>query len=314
MKSKTAAEVHPGFFNILKPVGITSHDVVARVRRITSIKQVGHAGTLDPLASGVMVVACGKACRLLRFLADDKTYLAEILLGVQTETDDMEGAVIEEKALPQGLDEAQVKAALKKFEGDITQIPPIYSAIQVKGERLYSLARSGADLEALGIEIPSREVNVAEIELVSVALPVVTARITCSKGTYIRSIARDFGAAIGCGGTLKSLVRERSGEFSGTESITLEKLAELQAEGHQQVRQAMVPVERALPLKQIFLDRAAIGKLTLGQKINGQSLANSNGQFLLVRLDEGERKAILVAQSNDETLSPEVVFSHVDQL
>jgi tRNA pseudouridine55 synthase len=318
VKSKSAAEVHPGFFNILKPVGITSHDVVARVRRITGIKQVGHAGTLDPLASGVMVVACGKACRLLRFLADDKTYLAEILLGVQTETDDMEGAIIEEKALSEDLNETRVKDAISAFVGDITQIPPIYSAIQVKGERLYSLARSGADLAALGIEIPSRNVNVAEISVEAITLPVVAARITCSKGTYIRSIARDLGASLGCGGTLKSLVRERSGTFPISEAITLEKLAELQ--GEDSARAAMVPVEKALPIKQIFLSTAEIGKLTLGQKISTAIPANCENcvadDFLLVRHEDGQ--AVLVAQLKTIEaclfhLSPEVVFSNVQQ-
>ena len=319
MKSEPQAEVN-GFFNIIKPVGITSHDVVARVRKLTAIKQVGHAGTLDPLASGVMVVAVGKACRLLRFLSDDKAYLAEILLGVQTETDDMEGAVIESKPVPETLTKAQIMAELQKFSGDISQIPPIYSAIQVKGERLYNLARSGADLAALGIEIPTRQVTINKISLVDIALPVVTARIDCSKGTYIRSIARDLGAALGFGGTLKSLVRERSGTFNIDEAQTFEQLAELKALGREHLLAAMCPVEKALPLGQIVCNQEQISKFCMGQKVSMPLPEESNlseSQFVLIRRDNAEQSSTLVGQITNLDLeqnlcliSPEVVFSN----
>lgn len=319
MKSEPVAEVN-GFFNIIKPVGITSHDVVARVRKLTAIKQVGHAGTLDPLASGVMVVAVGKACRLLRFLSDDKAYLAEILLGVQTETDDMEGAVIESKPVPSTLTNAQIASELQQFSGEISQIPPIYSAIHVKGERLYNLARSGADLAALGIEIPTRQVTINEIALVDITLPVVTARIDCSKGTYIRSIARDLGAALGLGGTLKSLVRERSGSFTMAEAKSFEQLTELKALGREPLLAAMCPVEKALPLSQIICNQEQIGKFCMGQKVSmplpvGHNYSES--QFVLIRQDNPEQTSTLVGQINSIDLqqnlcviSPEVVFSN----
>lgn len=319
MKSEPEAEVN-GFFNIIKPVGITSHDVVARVRKLTAIKQVGHAGTLDPLASGVMVVAVGKACRLLRFLSDDKTYLAEILLGVQTETDDMEGAVIERKEVPSTLTSAQIDAAMQKFSGEISQIPPIYSAIHVKGERLYNLARSGADLEALGIEIPTRQVTINEIALVDVTLPVVTARIACSKGTYIRSIARDLGAALGLGGSLKSLVRERSGSFAISEALSFEKLVELKSQSIQSLLAALCPVEKALPLSQIVCNKEQISKFCMGQKVSMPLPVQSNlaeSQFVLIRQDNTQQTSTLVGQiasldgqQNLCVISPEVVFSN----
>ena len=323
MKSEPGAEVN-GFFNIFKPVGITSHDVVARVRKLTAIKQVGHAGTLDPLASGVMVVAVGKACRLLRFLSDDKAYLAEILLGVQTETDDMEGAVIESKPVPPTLTSAQIASELQKFSGEINQIPPIYSAIHVKGERLYNLARSGADLAALGIEIPTRQVTINEIALIDIALPVVTARIDCSKGTYIRSIARDLGAALGLGGTLKSLVRERSGSFALDEAKSFEQLAELKALGREVLLAAMCPVEKALSLSQIICNPEQISKFCMGQKVSTpmpdplHTASNfSVSQFVLIRQDNPEQTSTLVGkidaidlQQNLCVISPEVVFSN----
>ncbi|MDP3506837.1 MAG: tRNA pseudouridine(55) synthase TruB [Candidatus Melainabacteria bacterium] len=319
MKSEPEAEVI-GFFNIVKPVGITSHDVVARVRKLTAIKQVGHAGTLDPLASGVMVVAVGKACRLLRFLSDDKAYLAEILLGVQTETDDMEGAIIESKPVPATLTNAQIASELQKFSGEINQIPPIYSAIHVKGERLYNLARSGADLAALDIEIPTRQVTINDISLVDIALPVVTARIDCSKGTYIRSIARDLGAALGLGGTLKSLVRERSGTFDIGEAQSFEQLAELKAQGRELLLAAMCPVEKALPLSQIVCNEEQISKFCMGQKVSMPAPENCNlsvSQFVLIRQDNPEQTSTLVGkidaidlQQNLCVISPEVVFSN----
>ncbi|CAN5476934.1 tRNA pseudouridine(55) synthase TruB [soil metagenome] len=325
MKSEPQAEVN-GFFNIIKPVGITSHDVVARVRKLTSIKQVGHAGTLDPLASGVMVVAVGKACRLMRFLSDDKTYLAEILLGVQTETDDMEGAVIESREVPASLTELQIATELQKFSGEISQIPPIYSAIHVKGERLYNLARSGADLAALNIEIPTRQVTINEIGLIDITLPVVTARIACSKGTYIRSIARDLGAALGLGGTLKSLVRERSGSFSIESANTFEQLAALKAEGLPALLASLCPVEKALPLEQIVCNPEQISKFCMGQKVsmpfpacNTSNSANNfvAGQFVLIRQDNDAQTSTLVGQianldfeQNLFVISPEVVFSN----
>ncbi len=290
------------------------------MRKITQIKQVGHAGTLDPLASGVMVVACGKATRLLRFLADDKTYLAEILLGVQTETDDMEGAVIESKELPPSLSIDSINAALANFRGAITQIPPIYSAIQVKGERLYKLARSGADLKALGIEIPEREVVIDAIDLVKVELPVVTVRVSCSKGTYIRSIARDLGAALEVGGTLKSLVRERSGNFHLSKSITLEQLAESKnANAASELsEESLTAIEEALPLRQISLSDDLVAKLFLGQKIQIPSPILMDilvvGQFVLLMQDCRPVVIGLVAEVNEAddcyVISPEVVFGH----
>jgi tRNA pseudouridine55 synthase len=267
-----------------------------------------------------MVVAVGKACRLLRFLSDDKAYLAEILLGVQTETDDMEGAVIESKPVPETLTKAQIVSELQKFSGEISQIPPIYSAIHVKGERLYNLARSGADLAALGIEIPTRQVTINQISLVDIALPVVTARVDCSKGTYIRSIARDLGAALGFGGTLKSLVRERSGTFNIGEAQSLEQLAELKALGREPLLAAMCPVEKALPLSQIICNQEQISKFCMGQKVSMPLPENSNlseSQFVLIRRDNAEQSSILVGQitnldreQNFCLISPEVVFSN----
>ena len=239
---------------------------------------------------------------------------------MQTETDDMDGAVIESKPVPSTLTNAQIASELQQFSGEISQIPPIYSAIHVKGERLYNLARSGADLAALGIEIPTRQVTINEIALVDIALPVVTARIDCSKGTYIRSIARDLGAALGLGGTLKSLVRERSGSFTMAEAKSFEQLTELKALGREPLLAAMCPVEKALPLSQIICNPEQISKFCMGQKVSmplpvGHNYSES--QFVLIRQDNPEQTSTLVGQitsidlqQNLCVISPEVVFSN----
>ncbi len=207
-----------GFINVAKPSGMTAHDVVAAVRRITKVKQVGHAGTLDPLATGVLPVAVGKACRLLRFLSSTKVYLAEIQLGLKTDTDDIEGETIattEVTALPE-----EILQAFASFSGVQRQIPPLYSAVHVGGKRLYQLARAGITPE----NIPEREVFIESLEVVALKGNILTARIKCSSGTYIRSIARDLGDKLKTGGCLRSLVREKAGPFPISQSLSLEQL------------------------------------------------------------------------------------------
>jgi tRNA pseudouridine55 synthase len=198
-----------GFLNINKPSGMTSHDVVNRVRKTLKTKHIGHGGTLDPMAVGVLPVAIGSACRLLRFLPHDKVYLAEVLLGVQTDTDDIEGNVIARTENGAGFTTAQLRSALRQFVGEIKQKPPAYSAIHHDGKRLYELARAGQ----IPDDIKERPVSIESIDLLDYTHPVLTIRITCGAGTYIRSIARDLGSLLGCGGCLQMLVREKSGPF-----------------------------------------------------------------------------------------------------
>jgi tRNA pseudouridine55 synthase len=198
-----------GFLNINKPSGMTSHDVVNRVRKTLKTKHIGHGGTLDPMAVGVLPVAIGSACRLLRFLPHDKVYLAEVLLGVQTETDDIEGKIIARAENSAAFTSAQMQAVLRQFVGEIKQKPPAYSAIHHDGKRLYELARAGQVPD----DIKERTVSIDSIDLLDYTHPVIKVRITCGAGTYIRSIARDLGAILGCGGCLQMLVREKSGPF-----------------------------------------------------------------------------------------------------
>ena len=201
--------------NIYKPVGMTSHDVVAVLRRITKIRQIGHTGTLDPFAEGVLPVCIGKATRLIEYLADDKEYLATVQFGASTTTYDIEGEktfTSEQKITVDDID-------LKPFEGEIEQLPPIYSAIKVKGKKLYEYAREGKE-----VEIRPRKVTIEKIELKSFDEDLQQAEILikCSKGTYIRSIAHDLGQNIGVGAHLIKLVRTQVGKFRVENSVQLD--------------------------------------------------------------------------------------------
>ncbi len=205
-----------GFLNIYKPKGITSHDVVARLRRITKIKQIGHTGTLDPFAEGVLPVCIGKATRLIEYLNDDKEYLATVQFGASTTTYDLEGEKI--FTSDKKVSRVEVENALKDFEGEISQLPPVYSAIKVKGKKLYEYARKGEE-----VEISPRKVTIYDIQLRNFDYDLQQAEviIKCSKGTYIRSIAYDLGQKTGCGAYLIKLVRIHAGHFGIENSIEL---------------------------------------------------------------------------------------------
>lgn len=255
-----------GFININKPKGITSHDVVNKVRKIVGIKQVGHGGTLDPMAEGVMVVAVGKATRLLQFVQDDKVYLAAILLGVQTDTDDLEGEVILKTDDLSHISEEMVTEKIERFRGKQLQVPPIYSAIKKGGMKLYDLARRG---EAPDV-IDSREIEIFSIETIAIDLPVVTVRIACSKGTYIRSIARDLGSQLGVGATLKSLVRERSGPFAISDSHTTEQLSTLRDQNA--LPNAILSLDATLGLPSLHVDKECAKRVVNGQAIRAEDV------------------------------------------
>lgn len=211
-----------GFININKPKGLTSFDVVARLRKVTQIKQIGHTGTLDPFAVGVLPVCIGKATKLIQYLDDDKEYIATVRFGQNTDTYDLEGSVVE--TFNKKITKSDLENALKSFEGEICQMPPIYSAIKVKGKKLYEYARQGLD-----VDIKPRKVFISKIELKSFDEDLQSAKIAvaCSKGTYIRSIAYDLGKILGCGGYLSALVRTKAGRFTLENSINLDDLTDI---------------------------------------------------------------------------------------
>lgn len=210
-----------GFLNIYKPAGMTSHDVVACLRRVTKIKQIGHTGTLDPFATGVLPVCIGKATRLIEYLDDDKEYIATVQFGAETDTYDCDGQITEDYSKHVSIEEIQ--AALKNFEGEIEQYPPIYSAIKVNGKKLYEYARQGEN-----VEIKPRLVTISKIKLLNFDEEQQIAQIViaCSKGTYIRSIAHDLGKKLECGGYLVALERTKAGHFTVENTIKLDTLNE----------------------------------------------------------------------------------------
>ncbi len=217
------ASTTTGVLNIDKPAGMTSHDVVARVRRLTGIRRVGHAGTLDPLATGVLLVCVGPATRIVEYLQRGrKVYETTVRLGQETDTYDADGEVVAERPVPD-FSLTEIDEALNVFRGEITQTPPAYSAIKQNGQPLYKLARAG-----VAVDVPTRQVTIDAIEILDWRNPELHLRITCSPGVYIRSIAHDLGRKLGVGGHVQSLRRAASGSWRVEDAVTL---AALQAAG-----------------------------------------------------------------------------------
>ena len=210
-----------GLVVVDKPGGMTSHDVVARIRRLAGTRKVGHAGTLDPMATGVLVLGINRATRLLGHLAlTDKRYDATIRLGSATTTDDAEGEVVSTHPTD-GLTEDEVRAALASYVGEIDQVPSAVSAVKIDGQRAYARVRAGEV-----VDLPPRRVTIHSLEVTAVDLPTVEISVHCSSGTFIRAIARDLGAALGVGGHLTALRRTAVGPFEVAHAATLEALTE----------------------------------------------------------------------------------------
>ncbi len=214
-----------GIINIYKEKGYTSHDVVARLRKILGQKKIGHTGTLDPDAQGVLPVCLGKATKLCDLLTDkEKTYRAVLLLGKVTDTQDISGRVLKEN--PVNISPEELRSCVETFQGDIMQIPPMYSACKIQGKRLYELAREG-----VVVERPPRPVHIRQISLADVHLPRAVLEVTCSKGTYIRTLCHDIGQQLGCGGCMEELLRTRSGMFGIDQALKLSQAEKLFEEG-----------------------------------------------------------------------------------
>ena len=215
-----------GIINVYKEKGFTSHDVVAKLRRIVGQKKIGHTGTLDPDATGVLPVCLGKATKLCDLLTDkNKTYEAVLLLGKTTDTQDITGEVLEEKST-EALTEEKVREAIEGFIGDYEQIPPMYSALKVNGKKLYELAREGKVIER-----KARPVKILDIQILEIDLPKVRMEVSCSKGTYIRTLCHDIGEKLGCGGCMESLIRTRVSTFRIEDAKTLDEIETLKQEG-----------------------------------------------------------------------------------
>jgi len=293
-----------GFLNLNKPFGWTSHDCVARVRKLLRLKRVGHAGTLDPATTGVLPIALGKATRLLQYLPGEKAYQATIRLGVQTTTDDLQGEVIASQPCA-GLSLATVKTTLQQFKGKISQIPPSYSAIQVQGQRLYDLARKGEK-----VEVPARIVEVFNIEILDWRegeFPELDVAIACGRGTYIRAIARDLGTVLGTGGTLAALTRTESSGFHLADSLSL---GDLEAQLQTGKFQPLLPDAPLQHLAQITLPATDAQKWCQGQQL---ALTVDISDTLLVYHEDGRFVGIGKVMNLDSgvMLTPEMVFEPI---
>lgn len=229
-----------GVINVYKEKGYTSHDVVARLRGITKQKKIGHTGTLDPDAEGVLPVCLGKATKLCDMLTDkDKTYEAVLLLGVETDTQDTSGNVLSRQDT-EHLTEEAVREAVLKFTGEYDQVPPMYSAVKINGKKLYELAREGKTVERR-----ARRVHIHEITVLDVKLPRVRMKVHCSKGTYIRTLCHDIGQSLGCGGCMEELFRTQAGRFQMEDSFRLSEIEQMRDDGS--LMEAVVPVDEMFP-------------------------------------------------------------------
>ena len=260
-----------GIINVYKEAGFTSHDVVAKLRGILKQKKIGHTGTLDPAATGVLPVCCGKATKVCGLLTDkDKSYRAVCRLGVVTDTQDMTGQVIEQKAFDR-IDEAALRECIGQFQGEIRQIPPMYSAVKINGKKLYELAREGKTVERA-----PRMVTIHQITLVAVNLEqgLFTIDVTCSKGTYIRTLCHDIGTALGCGAAMESLIRTRVSCFCIEEAMKLDEIENLFRTQPRALERRIYSVDSLFPRyprKQILPPYAA--KLANGNPLPDGSLA-----------------------------------------
>lgn len=260
-----------GFINIYKPKGLTSHDVVAKLRRVTKVKQIGHTGTLDPFATGVLPVCIGKATRLIEYLEDDKEYLATVQFGKNTDSYDIDGEVT--ATFDKRVNQDEVEDVLGNFRGEIMQLPPIYSAVKVNGKKLYEYARKGEE-----VEIEPRKVFISKLELLDFDVETQSAKllVACSKGTYIRSIAYDVGRMLGCGGYLTALERTKAGKFKVETAIRLEDLSGLSVV----VNHLINPVD-VLNLPVFELDETQKNLVSHGMSIENQGFNNLDVVILL---------------------------------
>jgi len=307
---KSNDSIH-GFLNLNKPFGITAHDCISRLRKILQQKRIGHSGTLDPAATGVLPIALGQVTRLIRFLPEGKSYKATIRFGLVTATDDLEGNVITQHACPD-LTLGAVEQLLPQFLGKIQQRPPAFSAIQVQGKRLYDLARAGEVVEA-----PIRTVEVRSIQVLAWRhgdFPEIVVSIDCGTGTYIRSIARDLGEKLGCGGTLAGLERTHSNGFDLSNSVTFEVV---EAQKLDQNFNLTPPSIALAHLPSIALDSETAKRWSCGQAIGQESIdleAIPTGDYLRVynKKDDEKDDLIGIGEWQGQNLCPVVVLSLIN--
>lgn len=274
--------MYHGIVNVYKEAGYTSHDVVAKLRGICKQKKIGHTGTLDPDAVGVLPVCLGNATRLCDMLTDkSKEYIAVLRLGLVTDTQDISGKLIEKKEITASKEE--IRSAILSFQGESMQLPPMYSALKYNGKKLYELARMGQEVER-----SARPITVYEMEILEEAHPDYTIRVSCSKGTYIRTICHDIGQRLGCGGVMASLTRTRVGGFLLQEAHTLSQLQHFEDEG--KLEQVLIPVAEMFDgLLKLTVKPEGFRALQNGNQLKVQELVEwENRDMQQKKLQEGQ--------------------------
>ncbi|EQB63578.1 MAG: tRNA pseudouridine synthase B [candidate division Zixibacteria bacterium RBG-1] len=280
---------YEGGLVINKPTGITSHDTLDELRDLLPNISIGHTGTLDPQASGVLFALLGKATKIANFIENwDKEYSAKIKLGVKTDTYDMEGRILEVVDEFQ-VSESEIKESVGSLIGEISQIPPVYSAIKYKGKKLYEYARAGVEIKP-----ERRKVTIKNLEIVNINLPYVELKINCSKGTYIRSIANDLGEKLGCGAVLAALIRNKVGPYTLEQAVTLEKVAEICNEN--KISDYIIPISVILKdLPKIVVEEGCEERIKNGMELKRENLASADS------CESGE--TVKVINANGEVLA-----------
>lgn len=278
-----------GILNIYKPTGITSFDVVRMVRKISNVKKVGHAGTLDPEASGVLPVCIGKATKAIDYIMGDfKIYETELKLGVITDTYDREGVILKESEVNASEDE--IIQAINSFAGEINQVPPMYSALKVNGKKLYELARAGIEIER-----QARPILIYNIDIMSINIPYVKFRVKCSKGTYIRSLCYDIGEQLNCGGMMWNLQRIATGQFKIEDTINVEDL------NVENISKHLMPIEKIFDGNtKINIEDRFVKFLLNGVVVKDKALTSKFQENITYSIYNNENNFIGIADKSNE--------------
>lgn len=290
-----------GILIIDKPEGITSHDVVNRVRRVLKTKRVGHTGTLDPFATGVMVILAGRATRLAQFLgADEKEYLATVKFGCETDTGDRTGTAKPARPARGSFSEADLRDVLAGFIGEIAQTPPMYSAKKVKGRKLYEMARQGVEIEREAVIVDIRELEVAD----RIASDVYVLRVVCSAGTYIRTLAEDIGRKLGTGAHLQELRRTRSGRFSIGRAVSIEEL-----DAADDPAELLLPIQEAVAqLREFRLGGDRVSRTRDGMATRVAESRFADGEAVRMTDERGDLIAVGRYSEAENSIRPKVVL------
>ena len=294
-----------GIINVYKEKGYTSHDVVARLRGILGQKLIGHTGTLDPDAEGVLPVCLGKATKVCELLADwDKTYRAILLLGQVTDTQDVSGEILETREVTASIKE--VYEAIQSFKGEYAQVPPMYSALKVNGKKLYELAREGKTVER-----KARNVQIHEIKIHEIVLPRISMTVNCSKGTYIRTLCHDIGQKVGCGGCMEQLLRTQVGMFRVEESLRLDEIEVLhdlgQLQEHMAAIDSLFSLYPAVTVKQEYQKLLDNGNELYGRQVGKQGFPGQDGPVRMYGSD-GNFQAVYEYLKKENRFRPMKMF------